>query len=313
MNRSSAHARTQAGITLVELLLAMVLAIILLASLAGVSGQILQTRNAVTDRNELNREARLAMEHITRAAGRSTHLMLPYHDKTWSVGITENIRDVLAVTQDHTTDLDYNGIPDADNDGDGRIDEDPPADQTNDAAHGIYLVDDDGDGTVDEGTSPYTSDDESTTKNDDPVNGVDDDNDQNIDEDPPADRNDDGCSGICGVDDDGDGSVDESTTGDDDEDGSANEDWLDPVVFRLSGTQLLMRTPVPWDVDGDSDIDGRDFIESVIADNVSQFRVERLPDRPGGQAMLDVTLALTRAVTGETVSVNARLRVGGAL
>lgn len=305
---------TEAGFTLVELLLAMVLAAILLAGLTGVTGQITQVRDSVTDRNALNRQARQAMEHISRAVGHSHYLMLPFHDVTSTGGITENIHTVLAVTLDRTTDLDGDGTPDADNDGDGRFDEDPPADRTNDAATGIYLVDDDVDGTVDEGADP-ASDDESAAVDDDPVDGVDDDADQNTDEDPAADMNADACPGVCGVDDDGDGSVDEGFSNDDndDEDGATDEDWLDPVVFRLNGSQLVMRTPVPWDEDGDADVDGRDFVESVIADNVSQFRVERLADRLDGTALVDITLALTGPVRGETVSIATRLRVGGAL
>ncbi len=140
------------GYTLVELLLAMALAVILLAGLGGVAGQITRTHDQVTDRNALNRQARFALDQVVHAVSHSSFLMLPYNDKDWSGGIEENIHEVLAVTQDRVTDLDADGTPDADNDGDGRFDEDSPADWTNDAATGIYLVDDDLDGSIDEGS-----------------------------------------------------------------------------------------------------------------------------------------------------------------
>jgi hypothetical protein len=51
-----------------------------------------------------------------------------------------------------------------DNDGDGNIDEDPPADVNGDGAPGIKGIDDDGDGEVDEGS--YYDDDEDDSLDD---------------------------------------------------------------------------------------------------------------------------------------------------
>jgi prepilin-type N-terminal cleavage/methylation domain-containing protein len=300
----------QHGFTLVELLLALALSAVLLTALSGVTGQVLRTWDSVSVTNGLNRDARFAMQQIMQAVGRSNHLLVPLNDNP-ATAYPENINRVVAVTLDHVTDLDHNGIPDADNDGDGRFDEDPPADWTNDAAPGIYGIDDNGDGTIDNGAS--NSDDESATADLDPVNGIDDDHDNNTDEDPGADLNGDGCPGICGVDDDGDGNVDEGSSSDDDEDGVSNEDWLDPVVFYLKGSQLIRRQPVPWDEDGSGVVDGRDFIESVIADHVSRFRVERLAATTGGAVLVDITLGLTDPLSGQDVSLNTRVRVGGAL
>ena len=74
--------------------------------------------------------------------------------------------------------------------------------------------------------------------------------------------------------------------------------------------------PAPWDTDGnsvpDGPVDGRDYIESAIADNVTRLRFERVPTSAGQPALVDITLELTTADAG-TVSVNTRVRVGGAL
>lgn len=304
--------RSHHGFTLVELLIALALSAMLFTGLGGLVGQAFNTRDTIHNNNDLTRQARFAMDQMARAVSTSPQLLLPFNDKLWSSTVEENIHNVLALKVDHVVDLDGDGIPDADDDGDGRFDEDPSGDVTNDGASGIYLIDDDVDGNIDE-ISNVESDDESTSINDDPVDGVDDDDDQNLDEDPPGDINADGCPGVCGVDDDGDGSVDESSVLNDDEDNLVDEDWINPVVFHLIGTQLIQRTPVPWDEDGDADIDGRDFVESVIADNVSQFRVERLSTNGERYVLVDLTLELTSPITGENVSLNTRVRVGGAL
>lgn len=300
----------QRGFTLIELLMALALAVLLITALTGVTGQVLSTYEAVSRTNTLNRDARFALEQIGQAVRQGGRLLVPLADDA-ATAHRENVHTVLAVTLDRETDLDGNGVPDADNDGDGRFDEDPPADWTFDTAAGIRLVDDDADGTVDNGAAD--SDDESATANGDPVNGVDDDGDGSIDEDPGADLNGDGCPGVCGVDDDHDGTVDEGNVADDDEDGATDEDWLDPVVFYLAGDRLRMRLPVPWDETGNGQVSGLDYIESDIAGQVSQFRVERLPALPGVPQLVEITLTLTDPDTGQAVTLSTRIRVGGAL
>ena len=57
----------------------------------------------------------------------------------------------------------------------------------------------------------------------------------------------------------------------------------------------------------------RDYVEQAIADNVTRFRVERIPQGAGRALLVDLTLVLTDPQTGETVSLNTRVRVGGAL
>lgn len=319
----------QAGFTLIELMVAVVLAALLLAATNGIVSNALGTEDLVGERNDLMQDARFAMQRMVQATGNSRHLLLPLADKPAS-NWPENIREqtipasppvgdstfataVLAVALPEYVDLDHDGFPDADDDQDGLIDEDLPNDAQHDFLPGIMLIDDDGDGQVDEGNG--YSDDESSTTNDDPLNGMDDDDDGNVDEDPASDTNGDGCPGICGVDDDADGSIDEGNNDDDDEDGGTFEDPYDPVVFYLDNDSLIERTPVPWNEDGisapDGPVDGRDFVESVIAENVTLFRVERIAGSTNPQ-LVSLRLELT-GPSGQVVSMDARVRVGGAL
>ena len=318
------------GFTYVEMMLALAIAALIVAGLSGVVGQALQSQDAVTQSNRLTRDARFAMQRMLQSIGHSRRLLLPEVDDP-ATNYPENIREqtlppsppigdstlataVLAVTLPAYFDLDGNGIPDADNDGDGLLDEDLPADSHNDFGPGIYLIDDDGNGITDYILSPDGDDDESNdlSQGEDPVNNIDDDGDGSIDEDPPADMNADGCPGICGVDDDGDGLLDEGDSADDDEDGFVDEDWYDPLVFYLASGVLKMRQPVPWDQTGTSGITGRDYIISDIAENVTRFRVERL-DNGGTFDIVEITLELTSPLTGESISLQTQVRLGGAL
>jgi|GEM_PF-676913 len=315
------------GFTLIEVLVTVAIGALFAVALGGLINGALESSGEARARDALAREARFAMQRMVRAAqADGVRLLLPLADNpatTWH----ENLREetvpasppetgslkasaVLAVTLDPSADLDANGIPDADNDGDGRIDEDPPGDQTNDGAPGIYLIDDDGDGVVDENPAVTNDDDEDGVADEDPADGLDDDGDGGVDEDPGADLNGDGAPGILGVDDDQDGSVDEAALGDDDEDGVSDEDWIDPVVFHLSGGTLIQRTPVPWDEDGSGTIDGRDFVTSLLADQVTRLRVERVAGTNLRAPLIDLTLELTDA-QGRSVSLHTRVRVGG--
>ena len=322
------HSKQQSGYTLIELLIALALSAILFTGLGSVVGQVLETRETVHDKNDLTQQARFAMQQMVHAISRSPHLLLPLNDSS-NTNWPDNIREepsapvgdstlstaVLAMTLDPAQDLDGDGTPDADNDGDGRIDEDLPQDTTYDNAPGIVLIDDMGDGTVDKFAGCCSMDDEEDFGiiNEDPINGVDDDGDGLVDEDPGSDMNGDGCPGGCGIDYDGDGLIDEGSNADDDEDGQSNEDWYDPLVFYLAGNILMQRTAVPWDESGGGGITGRDFIVEPIAENVTRFRVERLPLNGDRHVLVDLTLELTSPMTGETVSLNTRIRVGSAL
>ena len=308
----------------------MAIGAVLVAGLFGVNSITLLALETVSEKEALTRDGRFALEQMVRTVARSRLLLLPFHDKP-STNWPENVRDqteppsapigdssfawaVLAVTVPADQDLDGNGIPDADDDRDGLIDEDLYNDAANDTAPGIYLIDDDGDGLIDESNSWWWDDDETNAVIDeDPLDGIDNDGDLNVDEDPGGDSNGDGCSGVCGVDEDGDGLVDEDDPEDDDEDGRVNEDGYNPVVFYFYQGSLWQRTPVPWDETGAGGITGRDFVAHVIADNVTRFRVERLPAAHGDPQLVDLTLELTGPTTQERVTLQTRVRLGGGL
>ncbi len=316
------------GLTLIELLAAISMGAILVLGLSELVGHAMQSYDRSREINALTRQARFAMQRMVKAVSHTRYLQLPLNDKD-STNWAENIREetvpptpptddstkytaVLAVALPLYIDLNQDGIPDADDDKDGLVDEDVSDDLNYDAVAGIYLIDDSGSGEVDGGDGS-DSDDESSSRNDDPINGIDDDGDNNVDEDPPGDMNDDSCPGLCGVDDDGDGVVDEGSAEDDDEAGGDNEDWINPMVFYLDNGTLKERTPVPWDTDSSGDVNGLDFITSDLAENVTRLRVERITQGSDRQQRVALTLELTGPVTGEVVSLQTQVRIGGAL
>lgn len=327
-HRPRRSARTQRGVTLVELVATAAISLVIVAGLSNILQVTADSKTALEQQNELLREASFAMQRIVRTVSHSRQLLLPLADKTWSnwpehireetfpasppVGSSTLATAVLAVTLPAYVDLNFDGIPDADNDGDGRIDEDADDDWGFDNAPGIPFIDDGGDGTIDNGSYSFWDDDESSDSNEDPLDGFDNDADNNIDEDAAADMNGDGCPGLCGVDDDADGAVDEGSSEDDDEDGSSNEDWYDTVVFSLNKGVLEERMPVPWDESGGGLVSGLDFIISNLADGVTRLRFERVADSPPGWVLVDITLELT-GNDDQIVSLNRRVRVGGAL
>ena len=324
---------SQAGYALVELVVSIGIAAMLLAGLQQLLGVGIQTMEVVEERTEQARQARFAMSRMVDAVHQSERLLLPLANNP-ATPFDENVREqtvpatppqsgstlataVLAVTLSPAQDMDGDGIFDADNDGDGQFDEDPSGDVTNDLAAGVFAIDDDGDGSVDEEQTQlvngklgplYEDDDEDDFANENSWVGFDSDGDGSIDEDPKKDVSADGLAGLAGVDDDGDSQIDEGDKNDDDEDGPIDEDWLDPVVFYLQGTTLWERRAVPWDENGDSLINGRDYVESAIADNVTLLRFERVPLN-GGQQLVDITLGLTN-VSGETINLNTQVHLG---
>jgi len=309
------------GFTLIELLVALSLAAIVMLGLARVARTGFASEAQREERETLAMNAQFALERMTDAVRDTTLLLLPFADNP-GTGADEAVREqsipartghasetaVLAVALAHTRDRNGDGIPDADNDGDGRFDEDHHTDSTDDGATGIKGIDDDNDGLVDEILLYVGDDDEDgALVGEDPLNGVDDDGDGNIDEDVPADMNNDGRPGIAGVDDDGDGVADEGAYTDDDEDGRVSEDGIDPVVFYLNRSTLTERVPVPWDVNKDGVVNAGDWIEEPLAEDVTYFRVERIS---GGRAdVIDITLEL-RAAGGSTIRLTTRQRVG---
>ncbi len=315
--------KNAAGFTLIEVLVTVVIMGLILLGIAGVLEQALRAESATRERNDLTRQARFALDRMTMAVSATKLLLVPLAENpvtAWS----ESVRNpgVLAVTLDPTLDRDGDGWADANNDKDfldlnqnavrdpgepERIDEDLDNDATNDGKAGIAGIDDDGDNAIDEGNS-VDDDEDGDFGNEDWLNGADDDGDGAVDEDFDKDLNRDGSPGVAGVDDDGDGLIDEgmpSLLDDDDEDGQKSEDWLDVVAYFLSGSTLIERTP------NQNPVDGNDFTERIIADNVASFRVERIPKGAGRAVLVDITLALA----GDKVNVqlHTRVRVGAGL
>lgn len=308
------------GFTIIELLISLAIAALLLAAMTGLVSGVFETRDDTSVRSAATIDARFAMQRMVTAVLGTQRLMLPLADNP-NTNWREHVREetvpatapegdsmlataVLAVTLNPTLDIDADGVMDADNDGDGRVDEDTSDDMSNDLESGLAGIDDDGDGSVDE-SSP-DDDDEDGSADDDPVNAMDDDADGAINEDVAHDMNFDGLSGIAGIDDDGDGEIDEAHQHDDDEDDLRDEDWLDAVVFFLNGSTLYERRP------NLNPADGNDYAEYPIADNVTHFRVERIPDTGKRAVLVDITLELTLP-DSEPVNLNTRVRVGGGL
>ncbi|MCP4407746.1 MAG: hypothetical protein GY807_08295 [Gammaproteobacteria bacterium] len=321
----------QYGFTHVELLIVVTIAAVLVMALMSVVGTATGISDDARQRNDHTNQAHYALQRMVRAVSHSRRLLLPLNDNP-NTNWPENIREqtvpqsppvgdstrataVLAVTLPLYVDLDANGTPDADNDGDGLIDEDLGVDNNFDAAPGIHLIDDNGDGTADDSadTDPTYDNDEDDVATEETMNGLDDDGDGSIDEDLRSDMNNDGDSGVIGVDDDSSGAVDEDNKNDDDEDGQIDEDWYDSVVFYLDNGVLKERTPVPWDTNADTLVTGADYITSELVENVSRFRVERIAQSGDQQQRVELTLELTSPITGEVISLQTQVRVGGAL
>jgi type II secretory pathway pseudopilin PulG len=308
------------GHTLVELLIALSLAAIVMLGLARVVRSSAASEAQRDERDALAANVQIALERMTAGVRDTTRLLLPLADDPGTVA-NEAVREqsiparaghasetaVLAVALPRTLDRNGDGIPDADNDGDGRFDEDHHTDSTDDGATGIKSIDDDNDGLVDEILLYVGDDDEDGAVGEDPLNSIDDDGDGSIDEDVPADMNDDGRPGVADVDDDGDGVADEGGYTDDDEDGRVSEDGLEPVVFHLDGDTLMERVPVPWDLNKDGNVNAADWVDEPLAEGVTFFRVERIA---GGRAeLIDLTLEVV-AAGGARVRLSTRQRAG---
>lgn len=301
----------QAGFTLLELLICLALAAVIILGLNSIIGTSLDARRIVQAENNLALQAEFALDRIHRMVHQKVRLILPMNENS-ATAWSESVRDVLAVTLPSNIDLDENGWPDADNDQDGLIDEDLPNDNNFDGAPGIAGIDDNGDGTADNSSaaSPVFDNDEDGLFSDDFLDGMDNDNDGTVDEDMPSDMNKDGRAGISGIDDDNDGLTDEGVSVDDDEDSSNNEDWYDIIVYYLAGTTLMERLPVPWDENSDSQVDGRDYVENPLAENVTRFEVTRQEVSGGRKVLVLISLELTGA-GGQSYSLATVLRLGG--
>lgn len=331
------------GFTLLELLFSLALVALLMTGLVSLFDQALQAQRIGQQRNDLLNQARFAMQRMVSVTRSSTKLILPLVDNP-ATGWREDHRQqsvpsqppepgstlataVLAVSLPADIDDDGDGWADANNDrdyldlnnngfrGSGEpelIDEDPGADLGNDLAPGLVGIDDNGDGVVDDslGFPASADDDEDGVIDEDGIGLGDEDADAGADEDPGADANNDSAAGVAGVDDDYDGNVDEGAAADDDEDGQSDEDGPDAVVFYLSGGQLIERRPSFVDENNDTLVDGRDFRESVIAEPVSWFSVQRLVVNGLQMPLVEIGLQLGDS-EANAVRLTRRVAVGG--
>ncbi len=308
--------RKATGITLVELLITIVVAAFILLGLTNVVSQISFLDTQTDEELRLVAAARTAMERIQISVKGTSKLVLPMPDNP-NTAQNEAQHTVLAVALDHSIDFDADGWSDANNDKDfvdsngnsirdagepERIDEDMGKDMNFDGQPGILGIDDDNDGNIDENSNDDDDEDNDNGggTNEELLNRVDDDGDGTIDEDLHDDMNQDGAAGLIGVDDDGDSVTDEGDNRDDDEDGLTDEDWLDTVAFFLSGTKLKERRPTP------SGLDGTAYSEITIADNVSEFTVERLVSSSDSFALVKISLTITLP-SGASYQLQAQL------
>ncbi len=298
--------RSAAGFTLIEVLVAVAIGSLVALATSELVSTALASRALAMRRNTAAQEARFALERIVRAVGSSPGLLVPQIDGT-ATPWDESLRNpgVLALHLDDRLDRDLDGVSDADNDRDGRSDEDWPADIHNDGRPGIHAIDDNGDSWTDASLGGAADDDESGwwPANTDPIDGLDNDGNGQLDGDPSADVNGDGAPGISGVDDDADGQIDEGAADDDDEDGTSNEDWVDVAIYTWLGTQLLERLPNPGATSGSQ------YTQRVIAENVTGFVVARLPR--GARTHALVSISLTIGSGADAVSLATIVRVGG--
>jgi prepilin-type N-terminal cleavage/methylation domain-containing protein len=217
------HVLPQAGLSLVELLVATAILGMLAAAATQFTFTALRAQAAAEWRSTVRRDGMLAMERIAAGIKTCSFLLIP--------NSTNSVRSILAIsgTDNDDNDFYFNDplFP--------RIDEDPNPDMTSDGYAGIKGMDDDGDGATDEGN--YMDDDEDGQQGEELLDGEDNDGDGNVDEDLAQDMSGDGKAGIAGMDDDGNGVVDDRGTAykmDNDEDGRFYDDNIHPIVFALN-------------------------------------------------------------------------------
>lgn len=231
MRRSEqpARAKGQAGLTLIELLLAVTILSVISLAFYSITHATLQSWQQSHSRDEATQAGRAVLDRIADRIRETTRVLLPFQ---LAIGDTST-HHVLCVAL---------GI---DNDGDGRVDEDSWHVYTDMTASGLPGIDDDWDGLIDE--EEPRDDDESGWTDEDALDGVTNDGDDRIDEDWGSDMNGDGEPGVAYVDDDGDGMIDEGSASDNDEDGDIGEDPIEPLAYYVDPSerppQLVERDP----------------------------------------------------------------------
>lgn len=276
------NAKSEKGVTLIELLIVLLILSIIVVGLSEMLAGGLKSSRENRAKTGLIEDANYAMNRIINAARETDWVFIP--------GNASPVRDILAI-----------GAM-VDNDNDGIVDEDWMEDIGNDNQPGLSGFDDDGDGATDEGgIARKNDDDEDDAINEDtPKNGLDDELDGNYDEEFRDDINGDGCPGLCFRDDDGDGSVDEGNINDDDEDGLVDEDPVDPLIYFVNNGSLYEKKII-WNPTTSSN----DITETILIDKVNQFRVERLLG-VNGKTLIKVTIEVS-AGRGNSVMLESQI------
>jgi prepilin-type N-terminal cleavage/methylation domain-containing protein len=277
----------QLGFTLLELLISLTLIVILLGGMNQLSRQLSMGALEIKSRNQQMKQLEHAFMRIERSLERGNGLLVPRQDDP-ATAHNESIRTLVAVGLDPQLDRNGDGFADADNDADGLVDEDLPADYSNDGAAGIVGLDDDGDGIID-GAGGSSDNDEDGVINEDWQDGIDNDADGSTDEDPGSDMD----SPVL-------------VDADDDLDGSTDEDWIDVVAFYLQGTQIIERRPRLGAADGN------DFDEFVLLDAVNSFQVSLLSDENSSWQLISVSISVTDQA-GANYSLSKTFRIGSRL
>jgi hypothetical protein len=270
--------KSESGLTLVELLVSLTL----FALVVGLTTQTVvgaldtwnHSRDGGSTHNKLLQTGQRAMEKMVRSVRATNWVLMPlrisdpldprkvpsdlnpddgtdYSDPVLYPNGRYFARPVLAVA----------GL--IDNDGDGRVDEDPDDDITGDNAPGILGIDDNWNGEIDFFDTHVKfadDDDEDVGKSEDQIDGIDNDGDGRYDEDPDKKWN--------------------SNSLDIDGDGLESEDPFDPLIYELVGSSLTERQNVL----------AAEGAATVIAENVTLFEVVRR--RVNKNTLIDITLRL---------------------
>ncbi len=107
------------GFTLIEVLIVVAISGMLMVSLSNIVGGALNANEVTKSQNDLNREASFIMDRIIAVVSRSEEVTVIDVPGMGAVDL------LISARLDPERDTDLNGIPDADNDADGEIDEGP--------------------------------------------------------------------------------------------------------------------------------------------------------------------------------------------
>ena len=111
--------RKSHGFTLIEVLIVVAISGMLMVSLSNIVGGALSANEVTQSQNDLHREASFIMDRIIAVVSHSPDVTVMDVPGMGAVNL------LISARLDPDRDTDMNGIPDADNDADGEIDEGP--------------------------------------------------------------------------------------------------------------------------------------------------------------------------------------------